>query len=56
MREVQPVNATKRYRCPGCNHDVAEGVKHVVAWRDGEDDMRRHWHTGCWRRNPGSAR
>jgi len=21
---------------------------HTVAWRDGEEDLRRHWHNICW--------
>lgn len=50
VRMIQPSNATKTYLCPGCNHDVRPGVKHVVAWRDGAEDMRRHWHTPCWER------
>ena len=50
--EVTPIagaRATKTYRCPGCDHEIASGTPHVAAWRadeDGED--RRHWHTSCW--------
>jgi hypothetical protein len=47
---IQPANATKTYVCPDCNSDVRPGTGHVVAWRDGEEDLRRHWHTPCWRR------
>lgn len=42
--------AVKEYRCPGCDHEIRAGVEHVVAWRLGEDEHRRHWHTGCWQR------
>ncbi|NNH74563.1 ATP/GTP-binding protein [Nocardia uniformis] len=49
VRQIPGSRATKRYRCPGCDHEVMPGVAHIVAWpaHDGEDD-RRHWHTGCW--------
>ncbi|HEX2315335.1 MAG TPA: ATP/GTP-binding protein [Thermomonospora sp.] len=50
VRVVAPANATKAYRCPGCDHEIAPGVGHVVAWpadRGGPDD-RRHWHRPCW--------
>jgi hypothetical protein len=42
----------KTYRCPGCDHEIAPGIAHVVAWpADGRGDLtdRRHWHTPCWR-------
>jgi hypothetical protein len=35
------------YRCPGCDQQFA-GVPHVVAWPEGDEDSRRHWHTPCW--------
>ena len=35
------------YRCPGCDHEFAR-VPHVVAWPQGHEDARRHWHTPCW--------
>lgn len=56
---VQPhpaAAALKRYSCPGCGGEIAEGTAHLVVWRaDGifgeADDLagRRHWHNGCWR-------
>ena len=52
VRTVPGGAATKAYRCPGCDHEIAPGVAHVVAWpADGRGDAtdRRHWHTGCWR-------
>jgi hypothetical protein len=52
VRAIPAVAATKPYRCPGCDHVIAAGVGHVVAWpadgRGGAGD-RRHWHSGCWR-------
>jgi hypothetical protein len=37
----------KAYRCPGCAQEVVR-VPHVVAWPEGDEDGRRHWHTPCW--------
>lgn len=50
VRVIQPARALKTYLCPGCNSDVKPATKHVVVWRDREEDMRRHWHTPCWDR------
>ena len=50
VRAVQPVNAIKNYRCPGCNQEVRPGTRHVVAWRTDDEEGRRHWHTPCWMR------
>lgn len=49
VRALSPHQATKAYRCPGCDHEVAAGTGHLVAWPAGDVDDRRHWHTGCWR-------
>jgi hypothetical protein len=52
VRTVPGDAAAKTYRCPGCDHEIAPGVPHVVAWpADGRGDLgdRRHWHTGWWR-------
>jgi hypothetical protein len=56
---VQPISersAQKVYTCPGCNLSIAEGVAHLVAWRNdgimGESQGlsdRRHWHNHCWK-------
>lgn len=55
---VQPMsaaNAVKAYRCPGCEREIAQGVRHVVVWRadsifgDRAVEDRRHWHDACWR-------
>jgi hypothetical protein len=50
VRAVQPVKAVKVYRCPGCNQEIRPGTGHVVAWREDDEEGRRHWHTPCWKR------
>ena len=50
--QVRPVTGAatrKTYRCPGCDHEIVPGIAHVVAWPEGAADLRRHWHTPCWR-------
>jgi hypothetical protein len=50
VRQVAAANATKPYRCPGCDQEIPPGVGHVVAWpvhQSGAED-RRHWHRSCW--------
>jgi hypothetical protein len=48
VRHVQPYQAEKTYRCPGCDHEIRPGEGHeVVIPLDAPQD-RRHWHTGCW--------
>ena len=49
---VQPYQAQKEYRCPGCSHEIRVGVGHVVVVPREAPDMRRHWHTPCWERRP----
>jgi hypothetical protein len=50
VRHIQPYQALKHYRCPGCDHEIPPGTGHkVVVPRDAPDE-RRHWHTSCWRR------
>ena len=47
VRHVQPYQAEKTYRCPGCDHEIRPGEGHeVVIPLDAPED-RRHWHTGC---------
>lgn len=49
VRTVPGSRAVKRYRCPGCDHEIMPGVAHVVAWPVGSGETdRRHWHRGCW--------
>lgn len=51
VRTITSVGAAKQYRCPGCDHEIAQGVAHLVVWpaEYGSLDDRRHWHTACWR-------
>ncbi|GAA3856141.1 MULTISPECIES: hypothetical protein [Amycolatopsis] len=51
VRSVPGSQATKVYRCPGCDHEIQPGVPHVVAWPADELGSvadRRHWHRACW--------
>ena len=50
VRRIQPYQATKTYRCPGCDHQIAPGVGHVVVVPRDAVDERRHWHRACWER------
>jgi hypothetical protein len=50
VRRVQPYQATKAYRCPGCDHPIPPGTGHVVVVPRHAVDERRHWHTACWGR------
>jgi len=52
-RTIPGAAALKDYRCPGCDQVIFRGKPHVVAWPDGVpggSELRRHWHTHCWRR------
>ena len=48
VQRLTAAQATKTYRCPGCDQEIRPGLPHVVAWRPGDEDGRRHWHTPCW--------
>ncbi len=51
VRRIPAARANKVYRCPGCDHPIAAGTAHLVAWPEedfGGAGVRRHWHTGCW--------
>jgi hypothetical protein len=50
VRHVQPYEAVKTYRCPGCDHEIRPGQGHEVVVPLRAPAGRRHWHTGCWRR------
>jgi hypothetical protein len=50
VRRIAGARATKPYRCPGCDHEVAVGVAHVVVIPRDDPGARRHWHGGCWER------
>lgn len=45
---VQPADAAKSYRCPGCEGVIPARTFHLVVVPAGEPDLRRHWHRGCW--------
>ena len=47
-RFVQPYEARKDYVCPGCHGTIPVGIGHVVAVPIDAEDLRRHWHRGCW--------
>jgi len=49
VRHVQPYEADKVYRCPGCDHEIRVGVGHEVVVPRERPAERRHWHSGCWR-------
>jgi hypothetical protein len=62
VRPVTGATTGKTYRCPGCDQEIRTGTPHVVTWaayaRDSDldpwdtesaADLRRHWHTTCWR-------
>ena len=51
VRHVQPYEAVKTYRCPGCDHEIPPGLGHEVVVPLATPTDRRHWHTGCWRRS-----
>lgn len=48
VRTVTGAAAVKTYRCPGCDHEINPGQPHLVCWRPGGEDSRRHWHRPCW--------
>ncbi len=50
VRHVQPYEAVKHYRCPGCGHGIEPGQGHEVVVPIDYPDERRHWHSGCWQR------
>jgi hypothetical protein len=50
VRRVQPYDATKPYRCPGCNQEIPPGLGHTVVVPRAAPEDRRHWHNACWAR------
>jgi hypothetical protein len=50
VRHVQPYQAVKTYRCPGCDHEIRTGEGHEVVVPRLAPEDRRHWHTPCWKR------
>jgi hypothetical protein len=49
VRRLTGVSSTKTYRCPGCNQEIRPTTPHLVVWPSLAVDMRRHWHTPCWK-------
>lgn len=49
VRRIPAERAAKDYVCPSCGNTIGEGEGHVVVWPAGDTEMRRHWHTHCWR-------
>ena len=62
VRPLTGSGSDKTYRCPGCDQEIRPGTPHVVSWpayardsdldpwdTDSAADLRRHWHTVCWR-------
>ncbi|MFO1536551.1 MAG: hypothetical protein ACKOVH_01800 [Actinomycetota bacterium] len=50
VRHMQPYQAVKTYRCPGCDHEIRPGEGHEVVVPVADPASRRHWPTGCWTR------
>ncbi len=50
VRRLQPYQATKAYRCPGCHATIPARTGHLVVVPVGQPDERRHWHRSCWDR------
>jgi len=48
VTRVQPYQAVKRYRCPGCRQWIEPGTGHLVVVPADAPDLRRHWHHACW--------
>jgi hypothetical protein len=48
VRAIQPYQAAKVYRCPGCGRDIPVGTGHLVVVPVEAPDLRRHWHRACW--------
>lgn len=56
VRHVQPYQAEKTYRCPGCDHEIRPGEGHKVVIPLDSPEDRRHWHTGCRHREERSPK
>lgn len=50
VQVVHPFQAIKSYICPGCENEIARRVGHVVVVPIEAVELRRHWHTACWKR------
>jgi hypothetical protein len=50
VRRIMGQSATKRYDCPLCNQHIERGTPHVVVVPNDAPELRRHFHTPCWKR------
>jgi hypothetical protein len=48
VRQLTGSSSNKPYRCPGCDQMIPMATPHIVAWIEGDEDSRRHWHKACW--------
>ena len=48
VRKITGSSSSKPYRCPGCDQLIPLATPHTVAWIEGDEDGRRHWHNACW--------
>jgi hypothetical protein len=48
VRKLTGSAANNPDRCPGCDQVIPMATPHTVAWLDGNEDNRRHWHNACW--------
>lgn len=48
VRKITGSSSNKPYRCPGCDQMIPMATPHTVAWLEGDEDGRRHWHNVCW--------
>jgi hypothetical protein len=48
VRKITGSSSNKPYRCPGCDQIIPMATPHTVAWMEGDEDGRRHWHNACW--------
>ncbi len=48
VRKLTGSASNKPYRCPGCDQMIPMATPHTVAWLDGDEGGRRHWHSPCW--------
>jgi hypothetical protein len=50
VKRIMGQSATKRYDCPLCNQHIERGTPHVVVVPNDAPELRRHFHTPCWKR------
>jgi len=48
VRQLTGSSSSKPYRCPGCDQMIPMATPHIVAWLEGDEESRRHWHKACW--------